>query len=75
MDPDENITLMLEALRREDFESASEAANDLSSWLRKDGFPPTISVVVGDTPFDIGHPQNQRSVASAVANEVLIRCR
>jgi hypothetical protein len=73
MDPDATFRLMLEADSENEFDLAIESANALLKWLRCGGYPSVVSIAGGGGLIELAHEQNNRAVAYAVANEILIK--
>lgn len=46
MDPQATWLAITEAMKHADCETAANRAEDLLTWLKKDGFPPSITTVV-----------------------------
>lgn len=73
MDPDAAFSLMLASFAEDEFQIASEAAHAVLNWLRADGYPPTVNVTGGGQLLELSLDQSNRTVAFAVANEVLAK--
>ncbi|MEM9413123.1 MAG: hypothetical protein AAGA30_18585 [Planctomycetota bacterium] len=73
MDPEAIFVLMLDSFAEGEFDIASDSAQALVNWLRNGGFPPAVHVTCGSELFAPTHAAANRSIAFAVANEILAR--
>ena len=60
MDPNQTWSDLSQAVKKNDWQHATELAEDLAEWIGKGGFPPTIT---GNAAFD-------RVVARATAESI-----
>ena len=70
MDPNVTFRLMLESFAESEYEFAAESAASLLKWLRRGGFPPTVSIVGGGELLELETDQANRAIAFAVASEI-----
>jgi len=73
MDPDATFRLMLEAFAENSFDNAAESARALLKWLRVGGFPPTVTIAGGGELLELTQLQSNRTIAFAVASEILFK--